>query len=682
MVRPDRYVKVLDFGLAKLTERPIVSSLSEASTADGVVTDPGTVMGTTRYMSPEQARGLDVDARSDIFNLGIVLYEMLAGSVPFTGDTPADVVASILRTDPQPLGDSAAELPADLERIVSKALRKDKAERFETSEQILTELEAVKARMEFEVQLDRSEHPRPAPPRPTLLQTLSESRTILAVVALLVVTIVAWKTSLKPERDSLASFDNPEILTAWRSSPWSNSIDYRSSPDTKMIAYSSAQNEMKEAIFVKQVGVDNEIQLTGYEWRDVSLVWSPDSQQLAFAAARERQVGIYQCPFLGGTRTLLKMFDETSGNISLKHWSKDGSIFYEVDANLFRLDVASRQTSQITNFPSSRLAGDIKDFCISPNEDLIAYRDRKDGQADLWVMAIVGGNPVRLTNDPEDDSHPCWHPDGKRIFYNTSRRGHSHINLAYSDGRKPVQVTRGEGDYRLMDVTSNGPNDSTKIIYSSATDESDIMRVRVDAREDVEVASALESEFWADVSPDGNTIAFQTNSAPRVNKAMYSSNIVVKSSSNAPQTLAVNGYDPRWLPDGQRVLFLRSAATGRLPNLWTVSTLGNDEKQITDNGVLLDKYFDMPFNRVQTRDFSVSPDGRQVAYCSVTSGLWNLWTTSIDGSGERTLSNNSDPHLRLVCPLWSPDGNRIAYTWWFDAATADGRRVCYVSSGG
>jgi Tol biopolymer transport system component len=193
------------------------------------------------------------------------------------------------------------------------------------------------------------------------------------------------------------------------------------------------------------------------------------------------------------------------------------------------------------------------------------------------------------------------------------------------------------------------------------------------------VASGLEAEFWTDVSPDGNTIAFQTNSAPTVSKAIYNSNIVVKSLTNAPETLVVNGYDPRWLPDGHGVLFLRTAALGQLPNLWAAGTLGKDEKQITDNGVLLDRYFKMPFNRAQTRDFTCSPDGKQIAYCTRTSGLWNVWTTSIDGSGERNISNNSDPHLRCVCPLWSPDGNRIAYTWWLDTVSDDGGKIYYVS---
>ena len=682
MVRPDRYVKVLDFGLAKLAERPVVLPLSSAPTAARVDTDPGTVMGTTRYMSPEQARGLDVDARSDIFNMGIVLYEMIAGRVPFAGDTPADVVASILKTDPPPLADSAPDLPADLEEIVRKALSKDKANRFETSEQMLAELEAVKGRLEFEAQLDRSESTRTEAAPAKVWLTLSVRQAILYVFAILLVAFVAWRIIRTPERDSFASFDNPKRLTAWKSSPGPDSIDYRSSPDGKMIAYSSTENDNKEAIIVKQINGDNEIQVTPNEWQGVSLLWSPDSQQLAFAAKRERQVGIYLCPFLGGSKTLIKMFNQVdnSRSIWLKHWSKDGStIFYESEANLFALDIESKQTSRLTDFPPSLVVGDMKDFSISPNEDLIAYRDQSEGQVDLWMKPIEGGNPARLTNDPEDDFGPRWHPDGNRIFYNTSRHGHTQINVAYRDGRRPVQVTRGEGDYRLMDVTADGTNDRTKIFYSSAKDESDIIRVRLDSREEVEVASGLEAEFWTDVSPDGSTVAFQTNPAPSVTKALYNSRIVVKSSTSAPETLAINGYDPRWLPDGQRVLFLRSEGSGRLPNLWTVNTIGKDEKRITDNGVLLDRLSNMPFNRAQTRDFSCSPDGKQVAYCSLISGLWNVWTTSIDGSGDRNISNNDDSQLRFFCPMWSPDGNRIAYTWRSDTASANGGRVWYVS---
>src|SRR5438876_1985803 len=132
MLRRDGIVKVLDFGLAKLTERvPPDSVDTEAPTS--VKTDPGTVVGTAIYMSPEQARGLQVDARTDIFSLGVLFYEMVAGRLPFEGSNTNEIVASILSDrEPPPLARYAANVPAELERIVSKALRKEREERYQS----------------------------------------------------------------------------------------------------------------------------------------------------------------------------------------------------------------------------------------------------------------------------------------------------------------------------------------------------------------------------------------------------------------------------------------------------------------------------------------------------------------------------------------------------------------------
>lgn len=158
MLRPDGVVKVLDFGLAKLTEQK--GDDLEAATL--VNTKQGIVMGTAHYMSPEQARGLKVDARSDIFSLGVVLYEMLTGRVPFAGQTMTDVLASILMREPPSLSQSAPETPDELQRIVHNALRKDKDERYKTAGELLIDLKALKQRLEFEVELERSKLSRKA----------------------------------------------------------------------------------------------------------------------------------------------------------------------------------------------------------------------------------------------------------------------------------------------------------------------------------------------------------------------------------------------------------------------------------------------------------------------------------------------------------------------------------------
>ena len=160
MVRRNGYVKVLDFGLAKLTETIDRSpSDAEASTRVLVQTDAGVVMGTSHYMSPEQARGKPVDARSDIWSLGVVIYEMIAGRTPFEGETSTDVIVAITQKEPPPLARFAPNVPAELDWIVMKALRKDRDERYQTIKELITDLRRLKQRLEFESELERSAAP-------------------------------------------------------------------------------------------------------------------------------------------------------------------------------------------------------------------------------------------------------------------------------------------------------------------------------------------------------------------------------------------------------------------------------------------------------------------------------------------------------------------------------------------
>ena len=158
MVRPDGLVKVLDFGLAKLAERQQGAD-SAAAIKVGMETTPGLVLGTVSYMSPEQARGLEVDARSDIFSLGVMTYEMVAGRCPSEGATPSDVMAAILQNEPLPLARFAPNVPAELERIVAKALCKEREERYQTASELSVDLKSLKQELEAEARLNRSLQP-------------------------------------------------------------------------------------------------------------------------------------------------------------------------------------------------------------------------------------------------------------------------------------------------------------------------------------------------------------------------------------------------------------------------------------------------------------------------------------------------------------------------------------------
>ena len=161
MIRRNGYAKVLDFGLAKLTENSTdrTPSDGEAATRVLVQTDAGVVMGTSHYMSPEQTRGKPMDARTDIWSLGVVMFEMIAGRTPFEGETATDIIVAITQKEAPPLARFAPNVPAELEWIVTKALRKDRDERYQTAKELLTDLRRLKQRLEFEAELERSTTP-------------------------------------------------------------------------------------------------------------------------------------------------------------------------------------------------------------------------------------------------------------------------------------------------------------------------------------------------------------------------------------------------------------------------------------------------------------------------------------------------------------------------------------------
>ena len=156
MIRRDGYVKVLDFGLAKLAEGHALTTDVDAATVPMVETEPGSIIGTYVYMSPEQTRGIAADARADIWSLGVVLYEMIAGRPPFQGSTKSDMIVSILEKEPLPLARYSKDVPAELQRIVTKALTKDREERYQTVKDLLIDLRRLQQDLDFEAKLSRS----------------------------------------------------------------------------------------------------------------------------------------------------------------------------------------------------------------------------------------------------------------------------------------------------------------------------------------------------------------------------------------------------------------------------------------------------------------------------------------------------------------------------------------------
>ena len=270
MLRPDGYAKVLDFGIAKLIEQRPPSDRYEVGTTAVLQTRPGLVLGTAHYMSPEQTRGQKVDARSDIWSLGVVLYEMVGGSPPFRGETPSDCIASILTTEPPPLSGVLPDVPLKLESILQKALRKNSDERYQTVNEMLADLRALKGELETESSLP----PTKARAESIVSKIKRHKRGVLLTLAaaLLIATAVAYSVLFVapaplPNEKSIAvlPFENlsEEKSNAYFADGIQDEILTRLSKiaDLKVISRTSTQRyektSQKLSEIAKQLGVAN-----------------------------------------------------------------------------------------------------------------------------------------------------------------------------------------------------------------------------------------------------------------------------------------------------------------------------------------------------------------------------------------------------------------------------------------
>src|SRR5947209_4789691 len=273
MLRRDCLVKVLDFGLAKLVEQRGGAAFDTKAPTRQQMTVPGVVMGTVAYMSPEQARGLAVDERTDIWSLGVLLYEMLAGRRPFAGETKADVIAAILTTEPPPPARESEPVPDELCRIVLKALRARREERYQTVKDFLVDLKSLRRELEFSAR----SHPAPsqtsvphngdaAPARPgaSAAARFSPRRLFYVLpVAVLLLGAAWWLSARRGAHEAAidpSSLKTTEI-TSWRSAPGEGDSPCSFSPDGKKIAFSSTQGGTKN-IWVRHVASGEAVQVT------------------------------------------------------------------------------------------------------------------------------------------------------------------------------------------------------------------------------------------------------------------------------------------------------------------------------------------------------------------------------------------------------------------------------------
>ncbi len=634
--------RILDFGIAKL----------EGLTA---ITGENTTLGTVQYMSPEQVRGEEVDARSDLFSLGAVIYEMLAGRPPFGGGHPGAVVHAILNEAPDPPPPPGGGAAPDLRPLTMALLQKKRENRIPTAAAVAEQLSDPGA--------------RPAAPAPR------GSRWTWPVIgAVVAVLIYLMSRSGGDGRDEpggdAAARRLIGTLTTTQLTFQAGIEEWPSwSPDGERMAYAAEVDGFRK-IHVRSLESGNDRALTTGSQDDIQPAWSPDGRRIAFVRANlptgrlspSDVLGMY---YEGGDIFVLDVesgvAEKTIDDAFNPSFAPDGSqIAFDAELagarRIWAADPRGRNPVQLTTDESE--AVDHVTPRWSPDGNHIIYRRIEKTRADIEMLDVNTRASVRLTSDAFNDLDPAWSPDGRYVYFSSYRGGGLNIwrvNVAEGGGAVPEQVTTGAGD----DVQTSVSPDGNRLAFVVLGLNSDLWTLPLDpstgaaAGEPRALVSTTREDSRGAWSPDGETVAFNSDRAGDMNIWLHD----MESGTDRQLTRGAGGdYQANWSPDGGRVAFFSSRAGNA--DIWVVDVVeGATPKQLTDDpGLDINPFF--------------APDGRHIAFQSDRGGRSELWTMTADGSDEHRVADvEASGHFMR----WFDDGRRIIF------ASGDGAdRIIYA----
>ena len=616
MLRPDGYVKVLDFGLAKLAEQtaePVASGQEDVDdNTSGLATKTGWVLGTVRYMSPEQARGQKVDHRTDIFSLGVVLYETITGHPPFQGETRSHTTVAIMEEAPIPLTEYVPYATAQLQRIVDNALRKKRDERYQTMREMLDDLQVAREEIVFRARREQNSLP--------VGEVSHQEHAVAGRSRRGLTTGVFWTAILAITASALA-FGVYEYIRA-RGAPFSQSGTGSSLP--------------QQPVKLRRITANGNIS---------QVALSPDGKQTVYVAGPPRQQSLWLMQ--GATGSHRQIIPPADG---VQYWgltlSNDGDYIYYVT----NVEQTSWELQRVPTIggTSRRLLVDIDTaVTFSPDGQRFAFvrQPRYSGETRLMVANADGSEEMVLATREAPDfflssglARISWSPDGESIACpagNTELAPDSMevVEVRLKDGtEKPI--TRRK--WRWVSEVAWLRDGSGLVLIGDGQ----IWRLSYPGGEASKVTNDL--SIYTDISVTADTGVIGTVQSDRF------CNIWVAPGGDAGRSRQITNSRTdgdggiSWTPDG-RVVYSSLMSGDR--QIWMMNADGGNRQRLTDH---------------PGRDISpsVSRDGRYVVFTSNRAGKRKIWRMDIDGGNPVQLTNGG----RDSQPDCSPDGRWVYYS--------------------